>query len=211
MARRLLIGIGAAFVAVVAGTSAYFFLAKPGANSSVASQSLKNCPGGYAGAAVGGPFDLIDQKGEQFTHADLEGTPSLMYFGFATCPDVCPTDLAYISSATDILAEKGVDVRPIFVTVDPERDTPERLAEHVEFFHPSMIGLTGTLETIKAAAKAYRVFYQKAQDPEFPDGYTMDHSANTYLLGADGSFMSFYRHGTSPEDMAEAAACHLGG
>jgi len=171
----------------------------------------RDCPGGPVGAAIGGPFALTAHTGARFTEADLKGKPTLMYFGYGTCPDVCPTELADTAAAVDILAEKhDLDVRPLFVTVDPERDRGEALAEYVGYFHDRMIGLTGTLEEIDAAAKAYRIYYAKAPDPDFPDGYAMDHSSYIYLLDADGAFVTYFKYADTPEAVATGAACHLG-
>lgn len=200
MGKGILIGIGILFVAFSAGGAAFFALKPPVEQS---------CPGGMAGAKIGGAFDLIDQSGQRFTEVQLEGEVNLLYFGFATCPDICPTDLADMAAATDILEEGGHSVRPVFITVDPERDTPELMAEHVAYFHPRMIGLTGPLEATDQAAKAYRVYYRKSYDEEFPDGYLMDHSSFKYLVGSDGQFLTFFGRDDTPEKIAEVSACHI--
>lgn len=195
---------GTLIFAGAAGAAGYLYFGgkAPGA---------RTCPGGLAGAAIGGPFELTDHTGARFSSDDLAGEPTLMYFGYATCPDICPTELADTAAAVDILKEtKGLRVRPVFVTVDPERDKGEALAEYVGYFHDRMIGLTGTPEEIDAAAKAYRIYYAKAPDPDFPDGYAMDHSSYVYLLDDEGGFVTYFKYADNPETIAEGVACHLG-
>lgn len=201
-----MVGIGGAIAVTAAAASAFVFL------GDVRVPQAKNCPGGVVGASIGGPFDLVDQNGAAFSSDMLKGKPSLLYFGFATCPDVCPTELADISAAVDLVKESdGIDVRPVFITIDPERDTPERVGEYVGFFHDKMIGLTGSVAAAGAAAKAYRVYYAKAEGADFPDGYTMDHSSFIYLLDEEGSFITYYKYVDTPEIVAEGLLCHLGG
>lgn len=154
--------------------------------------------------AVGGPFELVNHEGRAVTEADYRGRLMLVFFGFTYCPDVCPTGLTAIGQALDMLGADAVNVAPLFVTVDPERDTPEQLKEYVRHFHPRLIGLTGTPEKIAAAAKAYRVYYAKARTPGAPpDEYTMDHTSIVYLMGRDGKFIAHFSHGTEPKTIAE--------
>jgi len=130
--------------------------------------------------AFGGPFALTTHLGEAVTDKDVITKPSLIYFGYTFCPDVCPFDNARNAAAVDLLAERGYDVQPVFITVDPERDTVEVMAEQVGYTHPDMLGLTGTPEQVDAAAKAYKAVYQKGADQG--DGlYLVSHSAYTYL------------------------------
>jgi protein SCO1/2 len=152
---------------------------------------------------IGGPFTLTDQTGKRVTEADFAGKYMLIYFGFTFCPDVCPTELQVMSGALDALGEDGSKVQPILITVDPERDTPEVLAQYVKQFNPRLIGLTGSPEDIAAVAKAYRVFYEKVKDDSSSGDYTMDHSSVVYLMGPDGGFLTFFGPGTAPEAMAE--------
>lgn len=202
--RLIAILFGTLVFSVAIGAAGYFFT---GSKSTVA----KNCPGGVVGAAIGGPFELTTHTGERFGSTDLEGEPSLIYFGYGTCPDVCPTELADTAAAVDILKnENELKVRPVFVTVDPERDSGNALAEYVGYFHERMIGLTGTLEEIAAIAQVYRVYYAKAPDPDFPDGYAMDHSSYIYLLDADGKFVTYFKYADTPEEIAAGVTCHLG-
>lgn len=168
-----------------------------------------NCGGGIAtgGATVGGPFELVSETGETVTDKDVIDRPALVYFGYTFCPDVCPVDAAVMSQVADALGEAGHDVKTVFVTVDPERDTAEVLADFTDNLDPGMLGLTGSAEQIAAAAKAYRVYYAKAEGDD-PDYYLMDHSAFTYLMAPEG-FLAVFRHGDPADAMIERAACHL--
>lgn len=164
-------------------------------------------PGGVLQAEmdIGGPFQLIDQHGKPVTDKTFRGQYMLIYFGYGFCPDVCPTELANIAAALDALGPKAENVAPIFITVDPERDTPEFLADYVVNFHPRLIGLTGTPENIKAAAKAYKVYYGKAKKPGEAE-YLMDHTSFVYLMGPDGRFLFLFRGHTDPKTIADTIA-----
>jgi protein SCO1/2 len=155
---------------------------------------------GVSGAAlVGGAFTLTDQHGKRVADADFRGRFMLVYFGYSFCPDVCPTDLAAMAAAIDRLGPEGDRVQPIFITIDPERDTVERLAQYAPLFHPRLVALTGTAEEIAQAARAYRVYYEKAGDG--PD-YLMNHSGIVYLMDRDGRFLAHFAQGTGAEEMA---------
>jgi len=160
-------------------------------------------------ALIGGPFTLTDQTGTQRSEADLEGRYALVYFGYTYCPDICPTSLTTMTQGLDILAEqapaKADAVLPVFVTVDPARDTVEQLAGYAEHFHPRLMALTGTEEQVAAAAKAYRIYYQKVEEPGASD-YLMDHSSIIYLMGPDGSYLTHFTHASTAEDIAKALA-----
>jgi protein SCO1/2 len=160
------------------------------------------------GLALGGPFSLVDQTGKAVTEADFAGRFLLVYFGFTFCPDVCPTELGTIASAIDALEDQGAQVTPMLITIDPERDTPEALADYVSRFHPRMVGLTGTQEQVAAAARAYRVYYARAQRPEM-NAYLMDHSSFIYLVGPDGRVRTLFRPETTPEAIAQSVRAHL--
>jgi len=146
---------------------------------------------------IGGPFALIDQNGARRTDADFRGQFMLIYFGFTYCPDVCPTDLQQMGMAVDQLGSAGDAVQPIFITVDPERDTPEHLKDYVAMFHPRFVGLTGDASAIKEAARAYRTYYAKVDFGK--SDYTVDHSAFIYLIGRNGEYIGFFPPGTSAE------------
>jgi protein SCO1/2 len=155
------------------------------------------------GASIGGPFTLTDQDGRTVTDKDFHGRWMLVYFGFTFCPDVCPTSLGRNGDALDLLGEKAAEVVPVLITVDPGRDTPEKLKDYVHFFHPRTVGLTGTAEQVAAVAKEYRVYYAKARSQGATDAYLVDHSSFTYLIGPDGRFVQFFRHEASPQEVAD--------
>lgn len=154
--------------------------------------------------AIGGAFTLTDHSGKTVTDQDFRGRFLLVYFGYTFCPDVCPTSLSAMASALDIVP-KDVEAKitPVFITVDPLRDTQEVLQSYVGNFHPRMVGLTGTEEQVKDAAKKYRVYFAKA-DQGKDAAYLMDHSSIVYLMGPDGRFISHFSHTTAPEQMADA-------
>jgi protein SCO1/2 len=160
-------------------------------------------------ALVGGPFSLSDQNGKTVTDADFRGKYMLIFFGFTHCPDICPAELQVMTAALDQLGNKADKVLPIFVTVDPERDTPEVLRDFVKNFSPRLVGLTGSPEAVAAAAKAYRVVYSKVDLPNSAGGYTVDHSALVYLMGPDGQYLAHFAYGTSAETMAQALRRYL--
>lgn len=150
---------------------------------------------------VGGPFALTDQAGHARTDRDFRGRLMLVYFGFTFCPDVCPTDLQAIGLALDRLGPDGDQVQPIFITVDPERDTASHLADYVPMFHPRLIGLTGSADAIRKVADAYKVYY--ARVPQDAGDYTVDHTAYIYLMDRDGNYLGFFPPGTSADRMVE--------
>lgn len=161
-------------------------------------------PAAAAGSTIGGPFTLVDQNGRTVTAGDFRGRFMLLYFGYTYCPDVCPTTLTTMADAIDILDGDGESIVPIFITVDPERDTPEHLKMYVNYFHPRLVGLTGTPQSVGAAARAYRIYYAKApQGGAAGDDYLMDHSSGIYLMGPDGAFRAHFDHGTGAEAMAK--------
>jgi cytochrome oxidase Cu insertion factor (SCO1/SenC/PrrC family) len=149
---------------------------------------------------IGGPFALTDQNGTRRTDADFRGKIMLVYFGFTYCPDICPTDLQQMGLAVDRLGAAGEQVQPIFISVDPERDTPEHLKDYMPMFHPRFIGLTGDAAAIKDAARAYRVYYAKVELEK--SDYTVDHSAFIYMLGRNGEYLGFFPPGTSADILA---------
>lgn len=163
--------------------------------------------GQVAGGDIGGPFTLVDAGGRTVTERDVLTEPSILYFGFATCPDVCPLDLARNAQAVDILEEQGIAATPVFVTIDPERDTPEVVGSYAEAFHPRMVGLTGTPEQVDTAARAYRVYYAKQGDD--PETYLMDHSSFSYLVLPEVGFVDFVSRDEPPEAVAERMACFV--
>lgn len=162
---------------------------------------------GVAAGDVGGPFTLVSETGVTVTDADVITGPTLVYFGYTFCPDVCPLDTARNAAAIDLLAEMGHAVKPIFITVDPARDTPEQLAFFTDALHPEMLGLTGTEEQVQVAKQAYRAYGQK--QPGDPEYYLVDHSTLTYLMLPETGFAGFYRRDLTPEALAAEVACVL--
>jgi len=155
---------------------------------------------------LGGPFSMVDHDGKAVTEADYAGRFMVVYFGYTFCPDVCPLGLQLIGEALEIFEEKGGDlakVAPLFVTVDPERDTPEVLKNYLSNFHPSLRGLGGSVEQLTAMAKAYRAYFAKVKDETSSAEYLMDHTAITYLMGKDGGYVGHFSHNTSAENMAK--------
>jgi protein SCO1/2 len=151
-------------------------------------------------AAVGGPFRLVDQTGAEVTEAALKGQPSLVFFGFTHCPDVCPTTLFDVSEIYKALGRDGDKVKAFFVSVDPERDTPEILKEYLSSFDPRLRGLTGDPAAVASMEKAYRVYSKKV--PLDAGGYTMDHTALVYLMDKDGRFVAPFNLKRKPEEAA---------
>lgn len=154
--------------------------------------------------AIGGPFSLTDHTGKRVTDADFRGKPTLIYFGFTYCPDVCPTSLLLMQSALERLGPGAASrVNTILISVDPERDTTDVLKDYVENFGPTMVGLTGTRDEIAAVAKAYRVYYKKV-DGKDGAPYLVDHSSIFYLLDRRGRFVRHFTHQSRAEDIAAA-------
>ena len=155
-------------------------------------------------AEIGGPFRLMDHTGKRVTDADFKGRFMLVYFGYTFCPDVCPAELQTMGRAMDRLAARGDKIVPVFITVDPERDTMAILKDYVAAFHPRMVGLTGSTAEVKAAAKAYKVYFRKAPGAQAGDkDYLMDHTSIIYLVGPDGKVVALFRGGTRPEVLAK--------
>jgi len=157
-------------------------------------------------ATIGGPFELVRHDGVTVTDRDVITKPSLVYFGYTYCPDVCPTDNARNAEAIDLLTEKGLDVTPVFISIDPNRDTPEVMADFVGYMHEKMIGLTGTPEQVKTASLAYKTYYRRTSEDE---DYLVDHSTFTYLVLPEHGFVEFFRRDITPAQMAKTVACFV--
>ena len=163
-------------------------------------------------AKIGGAFDLFDHNGKPRTNSDFRGQFMLIYFGYSYCPDVCPTALQIMSTALQFLGKKAASIQPIFITVDPKRDTPEHLKDYVKNFYPGMIALTGTEHLIKEAAKKYRIYFSKAPQDKTQsnsDDYLIDHSSIVFLMGRDGQYITHFNHQTNAEAMAKIIAKQL--
>ena len=195
--------IAAAAVAAIGLGGAWF--ASQGGGSG---DPFEKCRKGVAGGGqIGGSFTLTDETGATVTDAQIITEPSLLYFGYTYCPDVCPLDSARNAEATALLEQRGYSVTPVFVSVDSERDTPELLREFTDIMHPKMIGLTGSPEQIRVASQAYRTYF-RVQDPGDP--YTLiDHSTQTYLVFPGIGYVDFFNRDTSAEEMADRVACFI--
>jgi cytochrome oxidase Cu insertion factor (SCO1/SenC/PrrC family) len=167
-------------------------------------------PGGSGTALVGGPFSMVNHKGEQVTEKNFLGKPMLLFFGFTFCPDICPTELQVMAAALTQLGDAGKDIQPIFVSIDPERDTPQVMAQYVGAFGDSFIGLTGNADQVAKMAQTYRVFYAKQDNKQDPASYLMDHSSIIYLMGTDGKFLKHFTYSTDAKALAEGIKQALG-
>lgn len=185
------------------------FCAPVAANEAAEPSATELIEGLLSGRApVGGPFELTDQTGRRRTDADFRGKLVVLYFGYTYCPDVCPTELQSISLALDQLGAAAEAVQPLFITVDPERDTPARLAGFVPAFYPRLIGLTGSPAEIRKTAIAYRTFFAKNSIATAGD-YSVDHSGFIYLVGKDGRYLGFLPPGLPPDAIADAIRARL--
>ena len=164
-------------------------------------------------ALVGGPFELVDQHGRTRRDGDFRGRPMLVYFGYTYCPDICPTTLLTMSQGLDGFADTNPDLAKeivlVFITVDPERDTVETLAVYAPHFHEDLVALTGTAEQVAAAAKAYHVYYAKAEDGGTGD-YLMDHSGFIYLMDRAGGYLTHFSHSATAAEIAAGLRQHVG-
>ncbi|MCX7287180.1 MAG: SCO family protein [Rhodobacterales bacterium] len=199
---RLYAGVAAAAVAAMLG--GLFAYVQMNRSDDVFAQCRQ---GQVAGGDIGGPFTLVDTSGQTVTDADVLAKPSLVYFGYTFCPDVCPLDMARNVEAVDLLAERGLEVTPVFISIDPQRDTPEALADYAANMHPSLIALTGSSEQVKAASLAYKTYYR--QQPSEDEFYLMDHSTFTYLMLPGTGFVDFFRREITSAQMAETVACFV--
>ncbi len=167
-------------------------------------------PGAAADASVGGPFKLTEGDGKTVTDQDLHGKYTLIYFGYTVCPDVCPTTLQSVAAALDKLGSKAGGLQPVFITVDPQRDTPKAVADYVYAFSPRLIGLSGTPEEIGAVEKEYHVYAAIHRTGPGKDDYTVDHSSVLYLMGPDGKFVAPLRADAKPDELAADLSRYLG-
>jgi protein SCO1/2 len=157
-------------------------------------------------ATIGGPFALTDHTGRAVTQNEFRGRYMLVYFGYTYCPDICPTTLTTMGDALRELGSAGDAVVPIFISVDPKRDTVDHLKIYVPYFHPRLVGLTGSAEQVAAAAKEFRIYSAKVADKSAPaddDSYLVDHSSIVYLMGPDGRFLTHFSHGVGASEMVK--------
>jgi protein SCO1/2 len=201
---RLYASAGVIAIAALLGWTSYQILSNQAADPFAACRS-----GNVAGGVIGGSFQLIDQNGQSVTDQQVFNKPSLVYFGYASCPDVCPLDNARNAEAADILADKGIDVTPVFISVDPARDTPDALKEYTANFSEKLVGLSGTAEQIKAAAAAFKVYYKV---PDNATGsYSVDHTTLTYLMLPKTGFADFFQRDATAQDIADKVGCFVNG
>jgi cytochrome oxidase Cu insertion factor (SCO1/SenC/PrrC family) len=153
---------------------------------------------------IGGSFTLTDQSGRRVTERSYAGKYLLVFFGYTYCPDVCPSELQVMSAALDQLGPEAEKIQPLFITIDPGRDTPQVMKDYVSNFNPRLVGLTGSAEEIAAVAGKYRVYYAKAPDAKNSSDYLMDHSAILYLMQPDGTFLKHFTYGTDPKALADS-------
>jgi len=198
--RKITLLAAAVVVAAIALTGAWLML-RP-APSVELSEAMMN----VAGVEIGGPFELTAQSGERMTSDQVIDRPALVYFGYTYCPDICPIDVQLIADVVDLLATRGIAVRPVFITIDPARDTAEELADYAESMHPEMIALTGTEDEIRATANAYKVFYQKVELPGSAAEYAMQHSGFTYLVVPGHGTVAIFRREFPAELIADDVA-----
>ena len=202
MRGRLLVVILAGFLIGALGGASALILTGDAQNPRVETTGM---------ALIGGPFTLVDQNGKTVTDRDFRGKYMLIFFGFTHCPDICPAELQVMSAALDALGPKADDVVPIFVTLDPGRDTPEAVGAYVKNFGKTFVGLTGSPTAIANAAKAYRVTYQKFEykDKDGNYGYSIDHYSLVYLMDKDGKYLAHFTYGTPATKMTKTMRRYL--
>lgn len=192
-----------AIVAALAVLGGWYFLGRTPADAFAECRT-----GNVAGGDLGGPFQLVNSAGDQVTDTDVITGPSLLYFGYTYCPDVCPLDVARNAEAIALLEERGIEVTPVFISVDPERDTPEQIGDFAHNMHPRMIGLTGSEDQVKAASQAYKTYFRKQEEGD-PDYYLIDHSTFSYLVFPETGFAEFFRRDLTPDELADQLQCFV--
>ena len=199
---RLYAAAGALAIAALLGWTSFQILAKrPG-------DVFAQCrSGAVAGGQIGGPFTLMDGGGQTVTAADVLAKPALVYFGYASCTDVCPLDNARNAQAAELLANSGYDVTPVFITLDPARDTPVVLADYTKNISEKLLGLTGTPQQIRAVAAAFQVYYQVPDNPGTE--YAVDHTVLTYLMLPKTGYAAAFPREVTAQDLADRTGCFL--
>lgn len=201
MPRTAVIAVAAAAVIGGAGLIGVTLASRGG-------DQFASCGAGVVAGDLGGPFTLVNGEGETVTSEALITEPTLIYFGYTQCPDVCPLDVDRNAAAIEILEERGQQVKPVFISIDPQRDTVDVVRDFAANMHPRMVGLTGTPEQVAEASRAYRTYY-KAHPPV--DGeYLVDHSTFSYLVAPEQGFLTFFRRELSPEQLADQMGCFVG-
>jgi protein SCO1/2 len=188
----------------VGGGAGYFYLQS--GKDRFAECRATNVSGGAG--LIGGPFELVDHTGRSVTDADVITKPSILYFGYTFCPDVCPIDVDRNVIAVELVQDRGLDIQPVFVSIDPGRDTPEVLAAYAANMHDDMIGLTGSDDQVRAASRAYRTFFQR-HDTEDDEFYLVDHSTQSYFVLPGHGTVEVYNRALAPDAMAASMACFI--
>lgn len=199
----------AAVAVAVAGLTAQYIMARWPQNGADTFAECRKSKIAQTGQKIGSAdFSVQDGQGKIWTREEIFAQPSLIYFGYTFCPDVCPFDTVRNAEAADILAQRGMDVRPVFITVDPARDTPQVMQEYASNMHPAMLGLSGTEESLKEARKS---FFAVASIPPNQDEeyYVVDHTTFSYLTVPEHGFVEFFRREVTAEQMADQLACFL--
>lgn len=197
--------IGVAVLAAVVGGGA-FWVNQQGEEDQFAQCRASTVASGSS--AIGGPFELVNENGETVTNEDVFTEPTLLYFGYTFCPDVCPLDNTRNAEALDLIQEDGYDAQMAFISIDPERDTPEQVKDFTSYIHDDMLGLTGSPEQVKAASQAYRTYYKKEEDGD-PEYYLVDHSTFTYLVLPEVGFVEFFKRDDTPQQIRETTECYI--
>jgi len=200
MQRLIAFGSGIAVIILVVAT---YIATMMGGSDDI----FAECTGSQSAGAVGGPFTLVDENGQTVTDQEVITEPTLLYFGYTFCPDVCPLDSQRNADATDLLAERGTSIRTAFISADPDRDTPEVVAAFTDYFHDKMLGLTGSPEQVAAASRAYKTYYKKNDDD--PEYYTVDHSTFTYFVMPGYGVVDFFRRDDTADTIATRATCFI--
>lgn len=200
--RLMLLGVLATLLVLVTG----WLWLRPAGGDQFA-QCRRSTVAGGAGA-LGGSFTLTDENGQRVTDQQVFDRPTILYMGYTYCPDVCPMDTARNAAAVDVLAERGISARPVFVSVDPARDTPEQLRFFTDAIHPEMLGLTGSIEEVTAVSQAWRGYF-RINDSEDKENYLVDHTTNSFLVLPGHGTVEFFTREVSPEEMADRVACFV--
>lgn len=194
---------------ILALTAGIYVATLVGRNDDKFAQCRASAVAGGSGQ-IGGAFTLMDETGATVTDKDVITEPTLIYFGYTYCPDICPYDAARNAETVTILEDQGISVKPVFITIDPERDTPEQLADFTDYLHPRMVGLTGTPEQIAAASKSYRTYFKKQPSSDGDDDYYLvDHSTFSYLTLPEEGFVEYFRRDVSAQEMADRIGCFV--
>lgn len=198
--KTTVVAAGVATAGILGGLGAYILTSGGG-------DRYASCRGGEVAGDIGGPFELVSETGETVTDVDVITRPTLIYFGYTFCPDVCPLDVVRNAEAIEILAERGLDAQPVFISVDWGRDTPETMLDYTDLIHPDLLGLSGSETQVRDAAQAYRAYYKMHDmSDEF---YLVDHSTFSYLVMPEEGFAGFFRRELSGEELADRVQCFL--